>query len=199
MGCVYCYQVASFDCFKIGRTKNSARERLKNVSVGSPHRLSIYREIQTDHPSLLEKQIHWRLNGNRAENGEFFNVTKPQLDKTIEEAQAHITKSQPIIQQAEKLKHQKPKPQILDATDGVRSLHQELKEAICQSVLLQQRIDLLQSQLQIEIGDNAGIEGVAFWKWRECWRLNLALFKRERPKLFEKYKRLSASRFFRLL
>ena len=199
MGCVYCYQVASSDCFKVGRTKNTARERLKNVSVGSPHRLTIYREIKTDHPALLEKQIHWQLNGCRAENGEFFNVTKRQLDKTIEDAESHLTRSLPVIQQAKKLQRLEPNPQTIEPTDNAHTLHKELKEAMRQAFFLEQRIELLQSQLQIAIGDNLGIEGVASWKWRECWRLDVELFKRQEPKLFEKYRRLSACRVFRLL
>ncbi len=200
MGCVYCYQVASSDCFKIGRTRNTAVKRLNNVSTGSWKKLSIYREIITDQPVHLEKQIHRLLDVHRAENGEYFNVTKPQLDNAVEEAEVFLTANLPIIQQAKKLQHQKPRGTALRLADEeIKALHRDLKEAVRQSFFLAQHIELLQSKLQIAIGDDLGIDGVALWKWRETVTLNSKLFKSEEPELFEKYKRMSATRCFRLL
>ena len=56
----------------------------------------------------------------------------------------------------------------------------------------------LQAELQIEIGENAGLLGIATWKWREQWKLNQSLLRKEQPAWFEKYKRLSAGRVFQL-
>lgn len=200
MGCVYCHQVGSSDCFKIGRTKNATSgQRLKSLSVGSSFRLHIYREIQTDYPTLLENLIHWILDAYRAENGEFFNVSMLQLDKAIEEAQAHLTKNLPTIQQAKKLQRVKTKPQMLEATDMTRTLHRELTEKLRQFFFLEQQIEVLKAQLMVAIGDNAGIAGIASWKWEERLKFNQQLFKREEPELFEKYKRPSGTRYFRPL
>jgi len=74
MGCVYCFRVGSLDRFKIGRTAGSAEKRKKSVSVGSPHKLSVWREIVTEHSSTLETYLHHLLVTKRAPNGEFFDV-----------------------------------------------------------------------------------------------------------------------------
>jgi hypothetical protein len=63
---------------------------------------------------------------------------------------------------------------------------------------LDQQILELQAELQLEIGDNAGLEGIASWKWREQWTLDQRVFRREQPELFERYKKRSAGRVFRL-
>lgn len=201
MGCVYCHQQASDDCFKVGRTKHPAsNKRLKSLSTGSSKKLSIYREITTDHPALLETRIHHLLDASRAENGEFFNVSKVQLDSAVKAAEEFLAENLPIIHQAAKLQRQKPKTQdVLLPTDAIKTLHRELKEAVGQAFFLEQRIQVLQSKLQIAIGDNIGIDGVASWKWREMMRLNSSLFKKEEPELFKKYQRPSASRVFHLL
>ena len=198
MGCVYCFQVASLDCFKIGRTKNAPSARIKGVSVGSPYKLTIYREIPTDHAIQLEKYLHNMLAPLRAENGEFFNITKQQLDKAIEEAQLFLAESLPVLQKAKEFERQKTMAHMLEPTEEVFLIKRKLKEALRQSYILERQVEVLQGQLQIAIGENLGIKGVASWKWREQWKLNQALFKKEEPKLFEKYCKLSSSRVFRL-
>jgi len=55
----------------VGRTKNPPVQRLKSVSVGSPQKLTLHREIKTDDAAFLEKYIHRLLDIHRAQNGEF--------------------------------------------------------------------------------------------------------------------------------
>src|SRR5215831_5405497 len=70
-GCVYCFRVGPEDTCRVGRTKNPPVQRLKSVSVGSPQKLTLHREIKTDDAAFLEKYIHRLLDIHRAQNGEF--------------------------------------------------------------------------------------------------------------------------------
>src|SRR2546429_9952226 len=96
MACVYCFRVASANCFKVGRTKKAPDKRMKGVSVGSPHKLTVYREIKTDDAPFLEKYIHWLLDSKRAANGEFFNVPEGELDGAIDEAESFLRERLPV-------------------------------------------------------------------------------------------------------
>lgn len=198
MASVYCFQVGSSDCFKVGRTKNAPVGRMKNVSVGSPQKLTLYKAVETDSASRLESYIHKLLEPHRAPNGEFFNVTKSQLDDALREAIQFVSTSQPLLEEAKKLQRKKPTANVLEPSDDVVALHSELKAALRESFLLERKIELLQSKLQVAIGENLGLRGVASWKWRETWILNQALLKREEPALYEQYREISGSRVFRL-
>lgn len=198
MACVYCFQVGSKDCFKVGRTKNSGAMRLKKVAVGSPEKLTLYREVQTQWPARLENHLHKSLAMYRAQNGEFFNVTKAHLDAAILEASEFIAESQPLLEQAQKLRRKKPTTTVLDPSESVLGLHRDLRKALQEASLLERKIELLQTQLQVAIGEHLGFSGVASWKWRETWRLNQTLLKREQPAIYARYRRLSGSRIFLL-
>jgi hypothetical protein len=63
---------------------------------------------------------------------------------------------------------------------------------------IEQRIELLASKIQVAIGDNDRMEGVASWKWRDRWTINTDRFKREQSALYEDYKRNSGGRIFQL-
>ena len=198
MACVYCFQVGSSDCFKVGRTRNAPVGRLRNVSVGSPHKLTLYKTVETDSPSRLETYIHKLLQPHRAPNGEFFNVTKSHLDDALREATEFISASQPLLDEAKKHQRKKPTGRVLQPSDEILSLHRELKDALRESFLLERKIEFLQSKLQVAIGDNLGFQGVASWKWRETWTLNQSLLKREEPELYEQYREACGSRVFHL-
>lgn len=198
MGCVYCFQVGSEDTFKVGRTKNPPEQRMKSVSVGSPQKLTLHREIKTNDAPFLEKYIHWLLDVHRAPNGEFFNVSAKELDRAIKEAESFLAESFPVLQEAKKLQKRRPTNHVLDPSENVKTLHCELRDAERQAFLLEQRIVTLRGRIQVEIGENLGIRGVASWKWREQWKLDQEALRRDEPEVYERFKRLSASRVFRL-
>jgi hypothetical protein len=198
MGCVYCFRVGSEDTFKVGRTKNPPVQRMKSVSVGSPQKLTLHREITTDDPPLLEKYIHWLLDAHRAPNGEFFTVGPKELDRAIEEAESFLAESVPVLQEAKKLQKQRPTSQMLDPSDTLDALHRELRDAERQAFLLEQKIAVLRGRIQVAIGENLGIRGVASWKWREQWTVDEKALKHDAPQVYERFKRLIASRVFRL-
>jgi hypothetical protein len=169
------------------------------VSVGSPQKLTLYREIETEHAAKLEHYVHNVLEMKRAENGEFFLVKASELDKAIDEGLAFLGKALPVVAQAEELQKKKPKESMRDPSQSDRSLYDELRESQRDLFLLEQKILLLQSQLQVAIGQDLGIKGIASWKWQEATRFNLIVFKEEHPDVYEKYKKVSATRVFRLL
>lgn len=200
MGCVYCYRAGALDLFKVGHTKNAAAMRMKNVQTGSWEVLSIYRQIETDHaPRLLEDRIHKLLAAYRTKKGEFFQVTTELLDRAVDDAQVFLAEYLPIIQQVKKFQRHKPSPEVLHTYDDIDVVFQELKKAKQEQALLEQRIELLQGKLQIAIGENAGIENVASWKWQEKFIFDLRLFKADQPALFKRYQKSSGTRYFRLL
>ena len=198
MGYVYCFRVGSEDCFKVGRTTNAPERRMKSVAVGSPHKLTLHRQVTTDDPPFLEKYIHWLLATHRAPNGEFFNVSAEDLDRAIEEAESFVAERAPVLHEATKLKKKRPTNHTLEPSAETRSLHRELKDALQQAFLLEQKVSVLQGRLQVAIGENLGIRGVASWGWRERWELDEKALKREEPQVFDRFKRLSSARVFRV-
>jgi Meiotically Up-regulated Gene 113 (MUG113) protein len=198
MGYVYCFRVGSEDTFKVGRTKNPPAQRMKNVSVGSPQKLTLHRQVETNAASSLEKYIHWLLDPHRAPNGEFFHVSVKELDRAIGEAESFLAESFPVLQEAKKLQKQRPTTHMLDPSESVKALHRELRTAERQAFLLEKRIETLRCRIQVEIGENLGIRGVASWKWREQWMLDQKALKRDEPHVYERFKRLSEFRVFHL-
>ena|SRR5436190_13108665 len=195
---VYCYQVGSSDCFKVGRTKNEPQKRKRGLSVGSPVKLELYRAVQTEDAVRLEQHIHQLLDLDRAENGEFFYVTRQELDEAVDEAIAFVDRCRPLLQEAKKLCRKKPGGTMLDPSDEMLDVYRELREAGRQKFLLERRIEFLEGKVQFVIGENRGIAGIASWEWCDRWTMNIGLFRKEQPKLYEKYKRDSGGRRFRL-
>lgn len=193
---VYCYQLGSDNCYKVGLTKNAARARMRGLGTGSPVKLTFYRAVETENASGLEKYIHQLLDAKRAENGEFFHVNRHELDDAINEAEAFIRESQPLLLEAKRLCRKKPNDTMVDPTDEMREIYLQLRKANREKFLLEQRIELLESKVQVAIGENCGMKGIASWKWVDRWAMNVARFKKEHENLFEEYRRNSGSRTF---
>jgi hypothetical protein len=199
---VYCYRIGSADCFRVGRTKNPPEKRKRGWATGSPAKPTLYRDVLTENPSSLEAYIHHLLDAKRAENGEFFNVTPQELDDAIDEAEAFMKEYQPLLGQAAKLRRKKDNGAMVDPPDEMRAIYRQLREATREKFLLDRRIELLQSKIQVVIGDNRGMKGVASWEWEDHWEMNIPKFREAEPALYdalyEKYKRDSGRRVFRL-
>lgn len=198
MGYVYCFRVGQDNCFKIGRTRTAPLDRLRGVSVGSAQKLAVYRTLETDDAVRLEKYIHWLLDAARAPNGEFFYVNERQLDEAIDTAVASLARSAAPLREAQRLRRKPPARPIAEPSTKARELHRALRDATRQAFLLEQQILYLQAELQLEIGENAGLAGIASWKWREQWTLDQRLLRKEEPQMFEKYRKMSGARVFRL-
>ncbi len=128
---VYCFQSGSRDCYKIGLTKDAPEKRKKGFSTGSPVKFKSepYRTVSSGHAAALEKYIHHLLDAKRTENGEFFNVTAPELDAAVDEAVTFIEQSRPLVLDAKKLRRKKPTAGVVEPTDEMRNVYRELREA----------------------------------------------------------------------
>jgi flavin-dependent dehydrogenase len=185
--CVYCYQFGSDDCFKVGHTKNSPEKRKRGLSTGSPKKLTLYKKIPSESPTKLEKYIHYLLDPKRAENGEYFNVTKQELDDAIASATATMDELQLLGREADKFKRKKPNDEIVEATDEMRAIYGELRKLIREKYIMERRIEILASKVQLAISDNLGMKGIASWKWRDQWKMDTTRFKREHEALYKEY------------
>jgi signal transduction histidine kinase len=196
---VYCFQLGSGDCFKVGRTKNSPADRKRGLATGSPEKLSLYREIRTEYASELEKYTHQLLDEKRAENGEFFYVTAHELDDAVNRAIAFVEEAQPLICEANSLRAMRalnatfvePLNEMLDVYRELRKLHRD-------KYFVEQQIAFLESKIQVAIGDNSGMRDIASWKWTDRWTMDIERFRREQETLYDEYKRNSGSRRFSL-
>jgi hypothetical protein len=196
---VYCFQLGSDDCFKIGRTKNSPDERKNGFSTVSPAKLRLYRTIETEYAPELEKCIHQLLDEKRAENGEVFHVAAVDLDDAVDRSVAFIEKSQPFVREASRLRRQRLlKAMSVQPSGEMFHIYRELRAYRREKFFIEQRISFLESQIQVAIGDNWGMEGIASWTWTDRWTVDTERFKKEQESLYEQYKRNSGSRRFHL-
>jgi hypothetical protein len=196
-GCVYCYKFGSGDCYKIGKTKLQPEERKRGLATGSPVSITLYRSVETGDPSRLEAYIHRLLGAQRAK-GEFFRVSRQELDRAVDESVARVRELLPLVQTASKLRRTKPNERMLAPLDEVRRVALELKVAQDQRWLLDRRIELLASKIQIAIGENCGMDGVASWKWKDHWEMDTKRFEAEHKELYDEYRRNSGARELRL-
>jgi Meiotically up-regulated gene 113 len=189
---VYCFRLGTGNCYKVGRTKNSPEERKRGLSTGSPEKFEPYRDIETENAPELEAYIHHLLDEKRAANGEFFNVSSQELDEAVDQALAFLAESQPLCREADELKQRKPlndtpveaTPEMLEAYRQLRRLRQE-------NYLMEKQICLLESKIQVAIGDAVGMQGIASWKWVSRPTLDIARFKAEQESLYQAYLRES--------
>ena len=74
--------------FKVGES-NKPLERVRNLQTGNPRQLYIYKVIECatkERAKALEEIIHQRLS-HRRNRGEWFNVTKDEIDEICNEIQ----------------------------------------------------------------------------------------------------------------
>jgi hypothetical protein len=62
---VYCYQIGSGNCYKVGRTKKLPDKRMREFATDSPVKPQLYRDVETENASGLEKYILQLLDGKR--------------------------------------------------------------------------------------------------------------------------------------
>ena len=159
----------------------------------------VYRTIETDSAVYLERLIHKLLDAQRAPNGEFFHVTSDELDSAVAKAGSLMSEFVPVHEEARKLQRRKPTGPMVEPSAELALLYRELRDSEQEMFFLEQRISLLQNRLKVAIGDNAGIFGLASWKWRDQEVFDQSRLKAEEPNIFEKYRRTRGSRVFQLL
>jgi hypothetical protein len=174
-------------------------DRKRGFATGSPAKPRLHKEIPTDHASGLERYIHQLLDEKGAENGEIFYVTAQELDDAVNEAVAFLGKSQPICREADKLQRRKPvNDTMLEPPSEMREIYRQLRALCREKYFIDQQIVFLESKIQVAIGDNSGMNGIASWKWEDRWTMDTKRFKKEQKALYEEYKRDSECRKFQL-
>ena len=132
--------MGSGNCYKVGRTKNSPERRKSQFSTGSPMKLHLYRDVETESASELETYIHQDLDPCRAENGEFFNVTAQELDDAVDRAVAFMKELQPLVREAKQLCRKKPNDTMVKPPREMLSNYRELRKLSRERYLIEQRI-----------------------------------------------------------
>ncbi len=193
---VYCYRLGCGNCFKVGRTKNDPEERKRGLATGSPVKLNFYRDIETKYSSKLERYVHQLLDEKRAENGEYFNVTAQELDEAVDRAVSFVEESEPLLSEAKKLQHRHPNDTMVESSSEMLEIYRQLRALGREKYLIEQRIAFLESRIQVAIGDNCGMRGVASWKWRDHWTMDVSRFRKEQDALYEEYLRNQGCRKF---
>lgn len=195
---VYCYQFGTGDCYKVGRTKHQPEKRKRGFATGSPVKFKLYRDVRSENAPDLERYIHQLLAVKRAPNGEFFDVTPQELDEAVDRAVSFVREFEELFGQANELRKKKPCETVVEPSVEMREIHRQLIEAKSAKSLLEWRIGLLESKIQVKIGDGCGMRGVASWEWVDRWTMDTEQFKNDPlyEMLFEKYKRDSSYRRF---
>jgi hypothetical protein len=169
---------------------------VRGFATGSPVRFNFYRDVETENAQGLEKYIHQLLDAKRAENGEFFYVTREELDDAVDQAEAFMKEFQPLVHQVKKLHRKKPNDQMVDPSGEMLQIYRQLREASRARFLLERQIEFLESKVQVAIGENLGMRGIASWRWMDRWTMDIEQFRKDHEKLYEEYKRDSGCRRF---
>lgn len=80
--------------FKIGKTKNSIENRIKQLQTGNETELVLARSINYENPEI-EKYLHEYYKDKRL-HGEWFNVTLDEIDHTIKVIKDFYTKENTV-------------------------------------------------------------------------------------------------------
>jgi hypothetical protein len=172
---------------------------MKGVSTGSPERLTVIREIETEDHTTLEKYIHMLLDHVRAPNGEFFLCTLSEVDSAIEKGKRYVESDLQQIRNADELKSIEHTDVLIPASDEVTDIYSELRKAKQNAYFAALRVTCLESILKNRIGDNLGIADIATWKTFTMTRLDSGLVRETYPEVFETCSITSTSRRFALL
>jgi predicted phage-related endonuclease len=200
MRCVYIFRHGNENKFKIGRTKKSAKVRLRELQTGNPD-LTNHDVIETEHDTAVEKYIHRRLATKKIINGsssdEFYAVSVAELQPIIAEANDYNREYLPMIEQAKDVGTEDD-GSIKEPGNAALAMHQELREIEEEMARLDSRVEYLVAVIKMDMGTASELRGIATWRAVTSDRFNSAAFKAEHPDIYEKYLLTSISRVFRL-
>lgn len=195
---VYVFQVGTLDCYKVGFTRAGGDQRKKNVSTGSPEKLTKIRSIETEEHSVLENYVHNTLDHKRAPNGEFFNCKIDEIDEAINNGLKYIENDLPKIKESDSYKDKEPNDVIVPASSEIVNVYEELRKAKQQEFFIKQKINSLESAIKCSIGQNLGVEGIASWKWILSDKLDTSGLKEKYPDIVSEFTQKSGARRFSL-
>ena len=94
--------------YKIGVTRGSIENRIKKLQTGNSGEIYIVTSYKTEHPFLMEKNLHLKFCGNRIKN-EWFELSPEEVDnfksycEVLEEAHKSL-KDNPFMEWNKKKK-----------------------------------------------------------------------------------------------
>ena len=182
---VYCFQLGDTGFFKIGKSVNP-NQRKRALSTASPVELIERRCEPSEHPEALEKYVHELLEPKRVINRrEVFDVTMQEVSEAFATAVPIVNEAQKLLHQAAALAKNKPVNRtMLAPSNEVTDLYRQLRKAQQDQFLLQCRIEVLESKIKLDIGNNLGIQGIVSWDWRPGSRIDIDKLKIQRPRLY---------------
>jgi hypothetical protein len=155
MACVYIFRHGKENKFKIGRTKKSAKIRLKDLQTGNPD-LTIFDVIETEYDTAVEKYMHRRLATKKIINGsssdEFYAVSVAELQPIIAETHDYNREYLPTIEQADELGAEEPDGSVKEPGNAAVAMHQELLEIEEKMARLASRSEYLVAEIKITMG-----------------------------------------------
>ena len=90
-GYVYVIKCGNFDLYKIGISKDTPKNRLSGIQVGSPFPLTMTHIIYCDYFSYVEKLIHSKYSKYRV-LGEWFELNEKTLKNVVADINNYSTK-----------------------------------------------------------------------------------------------------------
>lgn len=110
---------------------------------------------------------------------------------------AFIEESLPLRHKADELRQRKPlNDTSVSASPEMFETYRQLRRMRRERYLREQQIRFLDSKIQVAIGDAAGMQGVASWKWVSRPTLDIDRLRAEQEALYQAYLRESGSRRF---
>jgi hypothetical protein len=201
MACVYIFRQGKENKFKIGRTKKSAKVRLKELQTGNPD-LTVFDVIETEHDTKVENYMHRLLATKKIINGsasdEFYAVPQAELQPIIAEARDYDREHLPAIEQAEELGAQAPDGSTKDPGNAAVAMHRELLQIEEEMARLESRSQYLVAGLKITMGAASKLRGIATWENVTIKRFSKTALEAEHPGFYEKYSFPSTNRRFEL-
>jgi hypothetical protein len=201
-GTVYVLRSGQEDLFKIGRTGSAVEARIRSLSTGNPHPLTLFDSIETEDDAACEAFIHGQLQGRRSTDSharEFFAVSATELESVISRARTFLSYDLPRAKEVEILARADCDGQIISAKEGHVHLYRQLLVAREYEYRARAKRLRLENDLKLAIGTAAEVEGLATWKAHAKVVFDEARFKTAEPSLHRRFLRETSVRTLRLL
>ena len=202
MAYVYFFRSGNENLFKIGKTaRDDVEDRIRDLSTGNPHPLTVFDAIETEDEDECEKYLHKILRSKRSRESaaqEFFEVAPDVLKSVIQDAREFLSEFLATKRAAERLADEKSEDRMVAPRDEDRTIYRRLLEVREQQDRCEYERKHLENKLKLAIGTAAGLAGIASWKTLAKRRFDEAAFKEEEPEFYQAYVRTSHERRFDL-
>jgi hypothetical protein len=201
MAYVYILKNGDENVFKIGRTKKSPEDTIRELSRGNPRELTKFDATETDEDVAGETYLHRKLRSKRVLIGggrEFFRVEIDELQAAIKDAREYLDEFISSKRAAEELSIETTTDAIVQPTIEDFGMYQSLCRVRQQQDMLCVEREYYEARLKLRIGTCAALGKLATWKSQIGLKFDQSAFASAEPKLFQQFNRECQSRVFRL-